>query len=66
MQGEKEKEKVILEAQGKSESQRLLRQTVDSNVIALRFIEKWDGKLPLITGGKEGIMSMIDLKGLQR
>lgn len=64
---EQEKQKVILEAQAKAESQRLMRQTVDSNVIALRFIEKWDGKLPQIMSGKDGnIMSMIDLKSLTK
>lgn len=42
----KEKETKILQAQAEAESQRLLRSTTSREVINLKWIEKWDGKLP--------------------
>lgn len=43
----------IEEARGQAESNRLLAQSIASSpeVVQLRAIEKWDGKLPTTTGG---------------
>lgn len=43
----------IEEARGQAESNRLLAQSIAANpeVVQLRAIEKWDGKLPTTTGG---------------
>lgn len=43
----------IEEAKGEAEANRLLAQSIASNpeVVQLRAIEKWDGKLPTVTGG---------------
>lgn len=38
-------------ARGESESQKLLRDTVSAEILQLRFIEAWDGKLPVYSGG---------------
>jgi regulator of protease activity HflC (stomatin/prohibitin superfamily) len=45
-QAEQEKERTILEAQAEGEKQRLLRVNTSREVVDLKWIEKWDGKLP--------------------
>lgn len=40
----------LVNAQAEAESQRLLRQTLNKDLVQLRAIEKWDGKLPHIMG----------------
>jgi len=45
------KEKTILEAQADAERQRLMRQTVTEDIVALEWIKKWDGTLPTTVMG---------------
>ncbi|MGH8104033.1 MAG: prohibitin family protein, partial [bacterium] len=45
-----EAEQKITQAKGEAESQRLLAQSVTEQVITLKIIEKWDGKLPGVMG----------------
>jgi prohibitin 1 len=45
-QAEQDKERVILEAQAEAEKQRLLKVNTSKEVVELKWIEKWDGKLP--------------------
>ncbi len=57
-----EAEQLITQATAEAESQRLQRETISSNILQLRAIEKWDGKLPQVTGG--GAMPFINLENL--
>ncbi len=57
-----EAEQLITQATAEAESQRLQRETISSNILQLRAIEKWDGKLPQVTGG--GAMPFINLESL--
>ncbi|MBP2157568.1 MULTISPECIES: SPFH domain-containing protein [Asticcacaulis] len=52
----------IEEARGQAEANRLLAQSIASSpqVVQLRAIEKWDGKLPTTTGGA---VPFIDVSG---
>lgn len=45
-QAEQNKLTAILEAEGEARKQELLRQSVIQQTIELKWIEKWDGKLP--------------------
>lgn len=38
-------------ARAESEAQKMLRDTISPEVLQLRFIERWDGKLPVYSGG---------------
>lgn len=62
MQAEEQKKTAILQAEAESEKQRLMRQTVTKDIIALKWIEKWDGNLPEIMAGDKGAMLMITPK----
>lgn len=50
-QAETKKKTTILEAEAEAAKQRLLSQTVTRDVIALKLIEKWDGKYPQVMSG---------------
>lgn len=41
----------INRAKGQAEAQRLLRQSIDKDLIALKAVEKWDGKFPQVMSG---------------
>lgn len=55
-QAEEIKRKTILEAEAEAEKQRLLSKSVSNDIIALKWIEKWDGQLPQTMTGKESTM----------
>lgn len=57
-----EAEQLVTQATAEAESQRLQRETISSNILQLRAIEKWDGKLPQVTGG--GATPFINLESL--
>ena len=57
-----EAEQLVTQATAEAESQRLQRETISSNILQLRAIEKWDGKLPQVTGG--GAIPFINLETL--
>lgn len=57
-----EAEQLVTQATAEAESQRLQRETISSNILQLRAIEKWDGKLPQVTGG--GATPFINLETL--
>ena len=46
-----EAEKVVAAAKGKADANRILQQSITPELIQLKAVEKWDGKLPLSTGG---------------
>lgn len=61
-QAEGEKKATIARAQGQAEQQHLLRLTLTPDLVRLKAIEKWDGKLPIYNGGA---MPLLDLRDRQ-
>ncbi|MFA5858490.1 MAG: prohibitin family protein [Elusimicrobiota bacterium] len=59
-QAEQDKQRVILEGQGEAEKQRLLKVNTSKEVIDLKWIEKWDGKLPVTMLGSNSV-PMVNL-----
>jgi regulator of protease activity HflC (stomatin/prohibitin superfamily) len=57
-QAKVEAERQIAEAQGQSEAQKLLQQTLTPQLIQQQAIAKWDGHLPNVVGGN-GVLPMI-------
>ena len=53
IQAKTQADALIEQARSQAESNRLLAQSIASSpeVVQLRAIEKWDGKLPTTTGG---------------
>lgn len=51
-------------ARGESESNRMKQQSLTESLIKYEFIQKWDGKLPVVTGGGNilDISSLMDRK----
>lgn len=47
-----EAEKVVAEAKGKADANRILQESISPELIQLKAVEKWDGKLPMSTGEK--------------
>ena len=41
-------------AKAEAEAQELLRKTITPEIVQLRAIEKWDGKLSTVSGGSAG------------
>jgi regulator of protease activity HflC (stomatin/prohibitin superfamily) len=57
-QAKVEAERQIAQAQGQSEAQKLLQQTLTPQLIQQQAIAKWDGHLPNVVGGN-GVLPMI-------
>jgi regulator of protease activity HflC (stomatin/prohibitin superfamily) len=57
-QAKVEAERQIAQAQGQSEAQKLLQQTLTPQLIQQEAIAKWDGHLPNVVGGN-GVIPMI-------
>lgn len=55
-----EKQQKITQAQAEAESIRIQSEALKANedILELRFIEKWDGKLSLVTGSGQNIMDI--------
>ncbi len=47
----KQAEALIIKAKGTAESQKILQQTLTSQLLQKQLIDKWDGKLPTVTSG---------------
>lgn len=58
-QAKQEAEAEVNRAKGAAEAQRLQQLTLTPEIVALKAVEKWDGKMPLVVG-KEG-MPFINL-----
>jgi regulator of protease activity HflC (stomatin/prohibitin superfamily) len=58
-----EAEQKLAEARAEAEAQRAQRETITREVIQLRAIEKWDGKLPQMTGGAMPFLDVSTLGG---
>ncbi len=64
-QAKVEADREIAKAQGQSEAQKLLQQTLTPQLIQQQAITKWDGHLPSVVGGN-GVLPMIgNLTGAQ-
>ncbi|MBI5137322.1 MAG: prohibitin family protein [Nitrospirae bacterium] len=50
-----EAEQKVTQAKAEAEAQRLQAQTITPNILTLRAIEKWDGKMPTVVGGDGGV-----------
>ena len=50
-----EAETIRIKAEAEADANRILSQSLDENVLNYAMIEKWDGKLPQVTGGEGGI-----------
>lgn len=48
----------VAQAQGQSQAQKLLQATLTPEIIQLKAVEKWNGVLPQVVGGK-GVLPMI-------
>lgn len=55
---EAEAETVKIKAEADAEANRILSESLSQNVIEYKKIEKWDGKLPTVTGGNGTIISL--------
>lgn len=54
-----EKERTITQAEAEAEKQRLLQQSLSSEVLQNKFYEKWDGRLPnVITGDSDLLLNI--------
>ncbi|MDR2426447.1 MAG: prohibitin family protein [Endomicrobium sp.] len=64
MQAEEEKQRQILMAEAEAKKQQLLKESTNKEVIGLKWIEKWDGRLPLYMMGNDQnvIMALPDSK----
>jgi len=60
-EAEQEAEATINRAKGQAEAQRLLRETLTSELLQKQAIEKWDGKFPQVLGGN-GAVPFINLE----
>lgn len=58
MQAAQNKEAVILEAEGESKRQELIRATVNPQIVSLEWIKKWDGKLPVTMLGDDTVLML--------
>lgn len=54
-EAEQEAEATINRAKGQAEAQRLLRETLTSELLQKQAIEKWDGKFPQVLGGSGAV-----------
>lgn len=57
-QAKVEAERQVAQAQGQAEAQKLLQQTLTTQLIQQQAISKWDGHLPSVVGGN-GVLPMI-------
>lgn len=58
-----EAQQKVAEAQGQSESQKLLQATLTPEIIRLNAVQKWDGVLPKVVGGNGVIPFIGDVSG---
>lgn len=54
----------VAAAEAEAKAMRLKRQAITPELIKLEAIQRWDGKLPKVSSGDGGMMSLIDLKSV--
>lgn len=55
---EADAETIKIKAEAEAEANRVLSESITSNVIEYNKIEKWDGKLPQVTGGSGTLINL--------
>lgn len=58
---ENENQRIISEAEAKAEANRILSESLTKEVLTQQYYAKWDGKLPEVMGGSDGII--VDITG---
>ncbi len=58
-----EAEQQITSARAEAEGQRLQRETITTQLLQLRAIEKWDGHLPQVTSGATPFIDLKSMRG---
>ena len=56
LRAEAEAEKIRIAARAQAEANHLIQESISSELIELRKIEKWDGKLPTVMGGNPNLL----------
>ena len=56
-----EAEQQIAKAQAEAESYKLKNQEITDKTLQMTFLEKWDGKLPTITGGENMMFDVSEI-----
>lgn len=51
---------LLIEAKAEAEANELLQESLHENVLQELLIEKWDGKLPVVSGGDKSLLMGID------
>jgi len=57
-QAAQKKQATILEAEGEARKQELLRATISKDTVMMKWIDKWDGKLPTYMVGDKTLMTI--------
>jgi regulator of protease activity HflC (stomatin/prohibitin superfamily) len=65
-QAKAQKEARITQAEGQKREQELLRESITDEIIQKLWIEKWDGKLPVVMGEGANIMDITSLLTTQK
>ncbi len=63
-QEEYRKQAMITKAKGEAEAQRLMQKTITKEILTKMYIEKWDGHLPTVVSGNNGLI--LDLNTLKK
>lgn len=61
-QANAEAESKLISAQAEKEANELLEKSITENILIQQYLEKWDGRLPAVTGSDGGVM--LDVSGL--
>ncbi|WP_321994816.1 prohibitin family protein [Clostridium butyricum] len=56
-----EAEAKVTHAEGEAKANEILQQSIDDKILQQQFIEKWDGKLPTVTGSSSNMMDISSL-----
>ena len=56
-----EAEKIVVAARGEAEANRIKQQSITPELIQMKAVERWDGKLPISFGGN-GALPFLNLK----
>ncbi len=56
-----EAEAILAEAQAQADANKLLEESLSSNVIAYEQIQKWDGVMPKVTGSEGGLLINVPI-----
>ncbi len=57
----REAEQRIVAAEGEAKAQQLQRSTLSEELLRLRFIEKWDGQMPLVVGSNGNLLDLSQM-----